>query len=182
MVLNLKGHQNRTISRPGPSQGLLYKHCGHSFAQWPFSSPRLYGAATPKRLEIALPGITRQCYTCFGKGKLLFSWVELVKQLNLKCGHWLHYWSKMHHVWLKMGFDGLFWSVCARFSKKYMQVLFHCIGPLGQFSLLVAITVCVCVCLCVCASFFFLFTLAFPQGKTKVLILPRWFSDSFIHL
>ena len=34
-----------------------------------------------------------------------------------------------------------------------MQVLFHCIGPLGQFSLLVAITICVCVCLCVCASF-----------------------------
>ena len=44
------------VSRPGLSQGLLYKHLrcylNYSFILF---LPELYGAATPKQLEIALP-------------------------------------------------------------------------------------------------------------------------------
>ena len=47
-------------SRHGQSQGLLYKHLSlihsliNSFIKWSFSLPQLFGAATPKRLEIGL--------------------------------------------------------------------------------------------------------------------------------
>ena len=51
------------FSRPGWSQGLLYKHIRHwffhSFINWSFSLPQLYGAATPKGLEICLPVIKK---------------------------------------------------------------------------------------------------------------------------
>ena len=48
------------LSRPGRSQGLLYKQPRHSLIQslikWVILFlPQLYGATTPKRLEIALP-------------------------------------------------------------------------------------------------------------------------------
>ena len=42
------------ISRPGWSQGLLYKQPCHSFINSPFP-PQLYAAATPKQLKITLP-------------------------------------------------------------------------------------------------------------------------------
>ena len=49
------------FSRARRSQGLLYRHLCHSFInsfiQWSFSLPQLYGAATLKGLEMALPVI-----------------------------------------------------------------------------------------------------------------------------
>ena len=40
------------FSRPGRSQGLLYKHLRHWFIQWvSLFLPQLYGAAMPKRLH-----------------------------------------------------------------------------------------------------------------------------------
>ena len=45
----------KIISRPGRSQGLLYKHLCHWLSQSvSLFLPQLYGAATPKRFEIAL--------------------------------------------------------------------------------------------------------------------------------
>ena len=46
------------FSRPGRSQGLLYKQSRHSLIKWvSLFLPQHYGAATPKRLEMALPVI-----------------------------------------------------------------------------------------------------------------------------
>ena len=47
------------ISRPGQSLGLLYKYRHHLVTYWPFSSPRLYGLAKPKRLDMVLPVTNR---------------------------------------------------------------------------------------------------------------------------
>ena len=48
------------ISRPWQNQGLLYKHLRYSLSKRSGSLSQLYGAATPKVLEIGLPVIKKK--------------------------------------------------------------------------------------------------------------------------
>ena len=87
------------ISRPGQSQGLLYKDLHHSFINWVILFlPQLYSAATPKRLEITLSGTIKLCHSY---KRLSKSW-KATK---------LHHWFKSYGHFIE-GVDFAYWWSC----------------------------------------------------------------------
>ena len=70
----------RLVSKPGRSQGLLYKHCCSSFTDWVLLFFQwLYGSAAPKRLKMMLPIIKEICWNLEGlKNGLIGSKVTVI--------------------------------------------------------------------------------------------------------
>ena len=66
LIITSAGKVDKGFSRPGRSQGcstntFVIDWLVDWFNNWPFSLPQLYGAATPKRLQICLP--VRLCHS-----------------------------------------------------------------------------------------------------------------------